>query len=178
MGSSTKRLEPRWPAVLALFAVGGLRLAIPTSLSVGPAWMLITVIGLLLIPTVWSRQRGLDRLNQILGYVVTSVVTLDMIWFYLLVIALPSHKRHLRICCALLELSGSHTFSSSHRGTGVSMRAAHMPANCEASRGPAVLMRSWLWERNVHNRTRACSCLLVENFRTFWSRCVSNRWYG
>lgn len=93
MGSPPKRLEPRWPAVLALFAVGGLRLAVPTSLSVGPAWMLITVIGLLLIPTVWSRQRGLDRLNQILGYVVTSVVTLDMIWsLYLLVIALPSHK--------------------------------------------------------------------------------------
>ncbi len=93
MESPPKRLEPRWPAVLALLAVGGLWLALPESLSVGPSWMLILVIGLLLIPTVWSRQRGLDRLNQILGYIVTSVVTVDMIWsLFLLVAALPSHK--------------------------------------------------------------------------------------
>jgi hypothetical protein len=30
-----KRLEPRWPAVLALLAVGGLWPALPESLSVG-----------------------------------------------------------------------------------------------------------------------------------------------
>src|SRR5580698_3034820 len=94
MTDTPKRLEPRWPAMLALFAVGGLRLALPESLSVGPAWLLILVVGVLLIPTVWARYRGMYTTNKILGYVLTSVVTLDMVWsLYLLIAALPSHKQ-------------------------------------------------------------------------------------
>ena len=93
MENASNHSEPRWPALLALLAVGGLRLALPESLSAGPGWLLIAVVGLLLIPTIWSRQRGLDNLNKILGYIVTSVVTIDMIWsLWLLVTALPSHK--------------------------------------------------------------------------------------
>jgi hypothetical protein len=93
MTNAPQHREPRWPAVLALLAVGGLRLALPESLSAGPDWLIIAVVGLLLIPIVWSRWRGLDNLNKILGYIVTSVVTVDMIWsLYLLVAALPSHK--------------------------------------------------------------------------------------
>ena len=73
MTNAPKRLEPRWPAMLALLAVGGLRLALPESLSVGPDWLLITVVGVLLIPTAWARQRGLDNLNKILGYLLASI---------------------------------------------------------------------------------------------------------
>jgi hypothetical protein len=92
IGSPT-RLEPRWPAMLALLAVGGLRLALPESLSLGPGWLLITVVGVLMIPTVWARQRGQDTVNRILGYVLTSIVTVDMVWsLSLLIAALPSHK--------------------------------------------------------------------------------------
>ncbi|MCU1225215.1 MAG: hypothetical protein JWQ42_3308 [Edaphobacter sp.] len=93
MTNAPNRLEPRWPAMLALLAVGGLRLALPESLSVGPGWLLITLVAVLIIPTVWARQRGLDNLNKVLGYVLTSIVTLDMIWsLYLLIAALPLHK--------------------------------------------------------------------------------------
>src|SRR5580698_11369104 len=89
MANTSQQLEPRWPALLALLAVGGLRLALPESLSAGPDWLLLAVVSLLLIPTVWSRSRGLDNLNRILGYIVTGVVTLDMIWsLYLLVAAI------------------------------------------------------------------------------------------
>ena len=85
--------EPRWPAMLALLAVGGLRLALPESLSVGPSWLLLTLVALLIIPTIWARRRGLDNVNKILGYVLTSIVTIDMIWsLCLLIAALPSHK--------------------------------------------------------------------------------------
>jgi hypothetical protein len=94
MANASDHIEPRWPAILALLAVGGLRLALPESLSAGPGWLLIAIVGLLLIPTVWARQLGLDNLNKILGYVVTSIVTMDMIWsLCMLVAALPSHKQ-------------------------------------------------------------------------------------
>jgi hypothetical protein len=93
MTNATKRSEPRWPAMLALFAVGGLRLAMPEALSVGPDWLLIAVVCVLMIPTVWARRRGFDNLTRILGYVLTSIVTVDMVWSLgLLVAALPLHK--------------------------------------------------------------------------------------
>lgn len=93
MKNAPNRSEPRWPAMLALLAVGGLRLALPESLSLGPGWLLITVVVVLLIPTALARRRGLDNLNKILGYVLTSIVTLDMIWSLgLLIAALPLHK--------------------------------------------------------------------------------------
>jgi len=31
--------EPRWQALLAFIAVGGIYLALPDSLTVGPAWL-------------------------------------------------------------------------------------------------------------------------------------------
>src|ERR1700723_2333710 len=93
MTNVPNRLEPRWPAMLALLAVGGLRLALPESLSIGPDWLLIAVVGAMLIPTVLARRRGMDSLNKILGYVLTSIVTIDMVWsLCLLVAALPLHK--------------------------------------------------------------------------------------
>src|SRR5215469_400815 len=88
-----KRTEPRWPVMLALLAVCGLRLALPEALSVGPDWLLIAVVGVLLIPTAWARRRGMDSLNKFLGYLLTSIVTIDMVLsLVLLVAALPSHK--------------------------------------------------------------------------------------
>jgi hypothetical protein len=93
MMKTPTRTEPRWPAMLALLAVGGLRLALPESLSFGPDWLLLAVVGVLLIPTAWARHRGMDRLTQILGYVLTSIVTLDLIVSLgLLLAALPLHK--------------------------------------------------------------------------------------
>ena len=94
MPTTPKRLEPRWPAMLALLAVGGLRLALPESLSIGPDWLLITVVAVLMIPTEWARMRGLLHLCKVLGYVLTSIVTIDMVWSLgLLLAALPGHKQ-------------------------------------------------------------------------------------
>jgi hypothetical protein len=76
-----------------LFAVGGLRMALPASLSAGPAWMLLVILVVLMVPTVWARYSGVHQLNQVLGYVLNSLVTIDMVWSLgLLVAALPSHK--------------------------------------------------------------------------------------
>jgi hypothetical protein len=93
MSDASRHLEPRWPAMVALLSVGVLFIALPKPLSPGPAWLLITVVAVLLIPTAWARLRGFDRLNTIMGHVLSSVVTADMIWSLgLLVAALPSHR--------------------------------------------------------------------------------------
>jgi hypothetical protein len=86
-------LEPRWPALLALLAVGGLRFALPSALAVGPDWLVLVVVVVLIVPTVVARMRGHHKMNQVLGYLTTSVVTLDMLWSLVLLIrALPAHS--------------------------------------------------------------------------------------
>jgi len=78
--------------MVALLAVGALHFALPENLSVGPNWLLITIVGLLMIPIVWSHYADNQDLNRILGHLLTGIVTLDMLWsLYLLVAALPSH---------------------------------------------------------------------------------------
>lgn len=87
------RPEPRWPATLALLAIGGLRFALPESLSYGPDWLLLAILLVLAIPIFFTYRRRMNTLNRILGIVVTSIVTLDMIWSLgLLVASLPAHK--------------------------------------------------------------------------------------
>jgi hypothetical protein len=108
--------EPRWPAMLGLLAVGGLRLALPEALSVGPAWLLLAVVVALLIPTVLARVRRVDWLNQALGYALNAVVTLDLSWsLYLLIAALPSHAespRDMLRSAAALWISNVLVFAS------------------------------------------------------------------
>jgi hypothetical protein len=102
--------------MLALLAVGGLRLALPESLSLGPAWLLILIVGVMLIPTVLARRVGNDKLNQRLGYLLISLVTADMIWsLYLLVAALLTHKitpPELLISAAALWVTNVLVFAS------------------------------------------------------------------
>jgi hypothetical protein len=86
-------VEPRWPAVIALLAIAGLRLVLPDSLSFGPKWLLMAVVVALLIPTVVARRRRQHKANQMFGFVVSGIVTADMLWsLFMLVSALLSHK--------------------------------------------------------------------------------------
>lgn len=85
--------EPRWPAAVAVIAVGGLYLALPAYLTIGPPWVFPGVILALLIPTVITHRAGQHSLNRILGFTVTALVTLAMIASVILLIAaLPAHK--------------------------------------------------------------------------------------
>jgi hypothetical protein len=84
--------EARWPAVIALFAIVGLRVALPRSLSASPAWVPLVVVTLLVIPNVLARRLERHQLNRWLGFVITGIVTLDMVWsLALLIDALPRH---------------------------------------------------------------------------------------
>ena len=110
MSSSQNRLEPRWPALLALLAVAGLRLALPRYLVIGPDWLLLVVVLVLIVPTVTSRLRGYHRMNQVLGYLLTSIVTADMAWsLCLLLAALPARRETPR---ALLVSAGALWFTN------------------------------------------------------------------
>src|ERR1044071_611257 len=73
--------EPRWPALLAFLALGGLYAALPSSLIFGgPRWLLLLIVSVLLIPTIITHRISHHHLNQVLGYILNSIVTVAMIW--------------------------------------------------------------------------------------------------
>ncbi len=94
MPEEAKHIEPRWPAMIALLAVGGLRLALPDALSVGPKWAFEVVIVVLIVGYLVARRLRFDRLCLILGYMQLIVVTVYMgMSLGLLLAALPAHKQ-------------------------------------------------------------------------------------
>jgi uncharacterized membrane protein len=85
--------EPRWPAAIAVLAVGGLYTALPVRLTFGPRWIFPSLVLGLLIPGVISHHTGRHRLNTLLGFAVEGVLTAGLIISVtLLVGALPTHK--------------------------------------------------------------------------------------
>ena len=98
--------EPRWQVLLALLAVGGIYLALPKALVVGPKWALPVFIGVLIAPTVVAHRMGKHSLNHILGIIISSVITFALIAsVVLLVAAVPSHKEApVSLLCSGAEL--------------------------------------------------------------------------
>jgi len=87
------KAEPRWPAVIAVLAIGGIYFAIPDYLSLGPRWLLLAVMVLLTIPIVAMHRAGLAAPAKWLGVLSNLILTGDLIWSVaLLVNALPAHK--------------------------------------------------------------------------------------
>lgn len=84
--------EPRWPAVIAVLAVGGLYTALPNQLTFGPHWLFPSLVVALLIPGVVSHHTGRHRLNAILGFAVEGLLTAGLIISVILLVgALPTH---------------------------------------------------------------------------------------
>jgi hypothetical protein len=85
--------ESRWPAILALIALGGLYAGMPSSLLVGgPPWLLLVVVSVLIVPTHITHRRGIHALSQLLGYILNGVVTATTICsLALLLMTLPAH---------------------------------------------------------------------------------------
>jgi hypothetical protein len=85
--------EPRWQVLLAVVAIGAIYIALPGNLVLGPIWLLPTIIGVLLVPTVMSHRTGKRSLNRALGIIINGITTLALIASVgLLVRALPSHQ--------------------------------------------------------------------------------------
>src|SRR5438874_11769702 len=85
--------EPRWQALLALVAIGGIYLALPPWFTIGPTWLLPVLIVVLLIPTVVSHRMGRHSLNHALGIVINAIITLALIGSVILLDwAIPVYK--------------------------------------------------------------------------------------
>lgn len=83
----------RWEPALALFAAGGIALALPESLSFGPRWLLIVLVLVLIIPTFLAHRQGRHSLYHFFGIVSNVVVTAALCGsLFLLVRALPARK--------------------------------------------------------------------------------------
>jgi hypothetical protein len=79
--------------MIALLAVGGLRLALPPALAIGPQWLLLAVVGLLSAMYLLARRLERYAICLFLGHLLVAVVTADMAWsLYLLLAALPTHR--------------------------------------------------------------------------------------
>ena len=90
---NTNPPEPRWLVVLAMLTAGGLYFALPEPMSVGPRWLLLVIVSILLVPAVLTNHRRLPALNVVLGHVLTGVITLFMLGSLgLLIRALLAHS--------------------------------------------------------------------------------------
>ena len=108
--------EPRWPAFIALLAVGGLHAALPSEVAVGPRWLVLAVVSILLIPNAVAHWQGKHAANHAIGIALNGAVTISLVWsLALLVQALPEHKetsRKLLISAAALWTTNILVFAS------------------------------------------------------------------
>jgi hypothetical protein len=84
--------EPRWPAFVALVADAMIYLALPERLSVGPRWLLLAIVFLLLIPITHSYRRGRYDIARILTFLATGAISFALVASLgLLIEGLPRH---------------------------------------------------------------------------------------
>lgn len=84
--------EPRWPAFVAMLAASGVFGALPEPLSVGPSWLLLAIVALLMIPITVSAVRRDHNVTRVLTLIANGIITLAMVAsLILLVQGIPKH---------------------------------------------------------------------------------------
>jgi hypothetical protein len=78
--------EARWPVLVALLGVGGIMLALPHTLVLGPRWLLPALILVLVVPTTLLHRAGFHRWDRLFGYAISILVTLSLAGSLLLLI--------------------------------------------------------------------------------------------
>ncbi len=87
-----KELEPVWPSLLALLATGGLHMALPEALAVGPRWSLLALVMVTMVPAHFVHARGHHQFCKPIGFFIIGTVTVELIISVaLLVLAIPRH---------------------------------------------------------------------------------------
>jgi hypothetical protein len=107
--------EPRWPAAIALLAISALYYALPSALTVGPDWLVLVLVLILVTPALISQRTGYVKVGRALGYAASAVVTISLIAsLCLLVSRLPAHREtplQLLIAAAALWISNMLVFA-------------------------------------------------------------------
>jgi len=70
---------PRWPAAVALLAVGALYAVLSDGLTLGPRAFLLALGAVLLVPLMTAHLRGSHRLARGLGFGVIGLVTVALV---------------------------------------------------------------------------------------------------
>src|SRR6185295_2333710 len=90
--SDTWDPEPRWPAWIAILAVGLLYTALPPYLIIGPRLLFLVIVLVLLLPIIITHFRDHHELNRVFGFSVLAVVTVGLVASVVMLIrALPTH---------------------------------------------------------------------------------------
>ncbi len=85
--------EPRWPVAVALVAVSTLNLALPSSISPGPDWLVLVLVASMSGPAMLMHHYRRYTAAMVLGFAALIIVTLAMIIsLVLLIAALLTHK--------------------------------------------------------------------------------------
>jgi hypothetical protein len=71
--------EPHWPGLVAILAVGGLNLALPSNLSPGPDWLVLVLVILLYIPAMILHGARQYAVAHLMAYGALGVATVTMI---------------------------------------------------------------------------------------------------
>ncbi|HLI85230.1 MAG TPA: DUF1345 domain-containing protein [Bryobacteraceae bacterium] len=147
------RPEPRWPAVIAIVAIAGVRFALPNALSLGPDWVLAPVIALLLLLISLFHRMGRTGANQTASYLLLVIVTADMIAsLALLIMRLPAHRetpRQLLVAAIGIWTSNVLVFASWYwrlDGGGPNARDRRKSHNSGAFLFPQMQMRDQNWK--------------------------------
>lgn len=84
--------EPRWPAALALFAAASLPFALPRSLTLAPAWVLVPANVVLLTGAILAHKHDRIKLTDFFSYANLGLLTLSMLYgLATLVLGLSRH---------------------------------------------------------------------------------------
>jgi len=85
--------EPRWPAIIAAISVGLLHYAMPEAFTMGPGWITLVLVAVLMVPATVTHRLGRRHLNEIFAYGALGVITLALLSsVVLLVRSLPDHS--------------------------------------------------------------------------------------
>jgi hypothetical protein len=90
-----ERPEPRWPAILAIFAAAALHFALPPAMRIGPSWLLASLVTVFVALAWLGRRTGHERTNALSGYVILGLLTVGLLYgISMLVVGLIQHSEN------------------------------------------------------------------------------------
>lgn len=88
--------EPRWHAVLAVFAVGGLYFALPDNIIfIEPRWIFPAIVGALVVPILITHAKKFHKLDRFFGFVLNAVLTVGMIVSVIRLVAILTEQKEI-----------------------------------------------------------------------------------